>query len=471
MKDRVKKYLKERYKIILLIIVLCTVTVVSAAYDEEMTITGNGIIRVDEDIRITNVKLIEQTGESYEQYNSRYSKDKTSMFVVLPSNTTITYEVEITNKNINNYYLKKIELENNLDEGISYEILNYNIDNEELIEKNTTLKLKVEIKNTSNDTKTTNLILKYIFEHDSELPNWKVTGVEKNNVLTTSIFNMEITGEDNYKGITSELSEKDIEFYVDGIQVNPIAIELTKKTPDETPNVYNLKVVMIGKEGNLTLKVKENTLKDKAGNYNNLNTIESNIQIEKNKETKIYMDQNAASWYLRIYIPKYYSEITTSDSLNVEEIIDNNYDIVISEHSYSIVPQEVNKLFKEHINLLTQGNDNWDYTYSDNQLDIIKSNGYRDGSSSALQVLAKKMINNNLTRYMSENLNELLEQQTLIKFKEEVEVLYQYEYDDQIYDLMGLYSKDNTNWLHIHSNNNFSPYYALMVEYVLGHLS
>ena len=59
-----------------------------------MTITGTGTIRVDEDIRITNVKLLGKIGESYEEYNSRYSKDKISMFVVLPSNTTITYEVE-----------------------------------------------------------------------------------------------------------------------------------------------------------------------------------------------------------------------------------------------------------------------------------------------------------------------------------------------------------------------------------------
>ena len=468
MKDKIKKYFKERYKIILLIIVLCTVTVVSAAYDEEMTITGNGIIRVDEDIRITNVKLIDKTGESYEQYNSRYSKDKTSMFVVLPSNTTITYEVEITNKDINNYYLKQIKLENNLDEGISYEILNYN--SEYLIDKNTTLKLQVQIRNNSNDTKTTNLILKYIFEHDSVLPTWKITEVENNNVLTTSIFNMEITGEDNYKEVTSTLSEKDIEFYVGDTKVNPIAIEVSKKQSVE--NTYNLKVVMIGKEGNLTLKVKENTLKDKAGNYNNLNTIESNIKIEKNKETKIFIFQAATSVYIYNYIKEYYTNIKVSDTLNEEEITNNNYDIVIFDKSYSYLPTEINGLFKKHINLLTQANDNWAYTANNSYyLDIIKSNGYRDGSSSAHQVLAKKMIENNLTKYMPETFNETLEQQTLIKFKEEVSVLYQYEYNDQIYDLMGLYSKDNTNWLHIHSAYYVSFYYALMVEYVLGHLS
>ncbi len=464
MKDKVKKYFKERYKIILLIIALCTVTVVSAAYDEEMTITGNGIIRVDADIRVTNVKLIDKTGESYEEYNSRYSKDKTSMFVVLPSNTAITYEVEITNKNINNYYLKQIELENELEEGITYDILNYN--SEELIDKNTTKKLQIQIKNTSNDTKTTNLILKYIFEHDNVLPTWKVTGVEKNSVLTTSIFNMEITGEDNYKEVTSTLSDKDIEFYVEGVKVNPIAIEVSKKQSVE--NTYNIKVVMIGKEGNLTLKVKENTLKDKAGNYNNINTIESNIQIEKNKDTKIFLyyspnyDREIIKTLIYPNIKEYYTSITVSNDLNVEEIKNNNYDIVIFDCYVWGVYTIANTLFNSHINLLTQGDD------SNTSLDIIAEYFHSPTTDKLTQ---SKKFNNNLTKYMPEKFNYNLETNiSLIKFKEEVETLYQVNYNDEVYDSIGIYNKDNTNWLHL-QGASLSQYYTLMVEYVLDHLS
>ena len=469
MKDKIKKYFKERYKIILLIITLCTVTVVSAAYDEEMTITGTGTIRVDEDIRVTNVKLIKQTGGSYEQYNSRYSKDKTSMFVVLPSNTTITYEVEITNKDINNYYLKKIELENELEEGISYEILNYNNENEEFIEKNTIKKLQIRIINTSNEVKTTNLILKYIFEHDNVLPTWKVTEVDNNTVLTTSIFNIEITGEDNYKEVTSTLSNEDIEFYVGEEKVNPIAIEVSKKPSVE--NTYNLKVVMIGKEGNLTIKVKENTLKDKAGNYNNLNTIESNIQIEKNKDTKIFLYYNPEYDYYNynqlLYpnIKEYYTNITVSKSLNEEEIINDKYDIVIFDSDCWSVPYYANNLFNSHINLLTQGDD------SNTNLNIISEIEWPD-STESVSVRLKRIVDNAFTKYMPEsfyfndpgNANH-------IKFKEGVENLYQYEYKDQIYDCIGLYNKDNTNWLHIQTAYSFESYYTLMVEYVLGHLS
>ena len=110
--------MKKIIYIILLIAIIFT-TIVYSAFSTKLQINGDLVVRSDNDIRITNLSIKESTGGAYETYNSKYTKNTTSMFVTLPSNSSITYEVEITNDSSDDYSLTNIEALNNTN-------LNYN---------------------------------------------------------------------------------------------------------------------------------------------------------------------------------------------------------------------------------------------------------------------------------------------------------------------------------------------------------
>ena len=69
-------------------------------------IDGIANLRIPTDIRISNIKVIEQTNGAYETYSSEYNKDSTSIYATLPNvNSTITYEVTIKNNSTISYDL------------------------------------------------------------------------------------------------------------------------------------------------------------------------------------------------------------------------------------------------------------------------------------------------------------------------------------------------------------------------------
>ncbi len=98
MNIKIKKYLKERYKVIIVIVVLLTMSVTVAAYDEKMLITGMGAIRVDADVRVTGITAKGNNG-GFETYNAKYGKESVYLYTSLPdNNSTVTYTVTINNK-------------------------------------------------------------------------------------------------------------------------------------------------------------------------------------------------------------------------------------------------------------------------------------------------------------------------------------------------------------------------------------
>ena len=110
---KIKEYLKERYKVIIVIVVLLTTTVIAAAYDEKMLITGIGAIRVDQEIRISNLKQLSSENGGFETYQSRYGKDSIRLMNSLPEkDSAVTYQVTIKNKSEHVYVISEITEEN-----------------------------------------------------------------------------------------------------------------------------------------------------------------------------------------------------------------------------------------------------------------------------------------------------------------------------------------------------------------------
>ncbi|MCI8394069.1 MAG: hypothetical protein HFH86_01130 [Bacilli bacterium] len=133
-----------------------------SALNTELSISGDAYVRVDEEIRITDLKMLEAINGAYETYNSKYSKDTNSMFVTLPNNnSTMTYQVTIVNKSSLNYKLKDILEESNTNSNISYEIIHISMNDR--IESNSTITFQIKVTSRLDNQKTA-IVLKYLFE-------------------------------------------------------------------------------------------------------------------------------------------------------------------------------------------------------------------------------------------------------------------------------------------------------------------
>ena len=108
---------------LLIIIVVVCLSIGYSAYNRELMISGEGIVRADVPIRITDVKLMETTNEGRELYNSTYSVDTTNMFVTLPNqDSSVTYEISVVNDTGSSIYVNDILEEINTNENIIYTI-------------------------------------------------------------------------------------------------------------------------------------------------------------------------------------------------------------------------------------------------------------------------------------------------------------------------------------------------------------
>lgn len=145
--------------IVLLTSILLT-TIVYSAFNIQLQISGEAIVRSDNDIRVTNVKVLSQTNNAYETYNSKYTKDTTSMFVTLPSNSSITYEVEITNKTDDEYKMNRLEEISNDNSNITISSV---MTNKVIFESDEITKYTISLNNNTNNEEKINLNYKYNF--------------------------------------------------------------------------------------------------------------------------------------------------------------------------------------------------------------------------------------------------------------------------------------------------------------------
>lgn len=117
----------KKYLWVMVFILICSISIVCASYNQTMMINGDAMLRVDADIRVTDIKLLESTNEAYETYKSGYSKNSVNMYVSLPNiNSTITYEVTVTNKSGYLFIISEIT-DSLVNENIIYEITDYKL--------------------------------------------------------------------------------------------------------------------------------------------------------------------------------------------------------------------------------------------------------------------------------------------------------------------------------------------------------
>src|SRR5574344_1645888 len=78
----------------------------------QLSINTNATVRVQKDIRITAISNPTATNGGFEVYNGKYTENSTTFFVDLDElNSTISYNVTITNSGSTNMKVSKINID------------------------------------------------------------------------------------------------------------------------------------------------------------------------------------------------------------------------------------------------------------------------------------------------------------------------------------------------------------------------
>lgn len=352
---------------------------------------------------------------------------------------------------LDNVYSSNIPLK---DRGYVIDKIDCDDDIEALWDEN---KWSLSLTNLSKKTK-----CNLYFYYDKDKPYWKIESIKTNSVLTTSIFEFSISGEDNLTKISDSLKESDLSFYVGDSLESPVKVEINKTNNTDKKIIYQVKVHMIGGSGKLKVKINSNTLKDIAGNQNDEVILDTGINVSKNT-TKIlyyyhstYDDQNITPHYG--IVENYYSNVTKTSSYTDDQIKSGGFKLMVFDGwvwgAYSVA----NTAFNAGINVFSYGND------SESYLVPIESHISSKGMGEST-----KIYNNALTKYLPETLPSGTDSLRLIKFTSDVKVLYQNTTNGIVYDTMGYLTKNGVTWFHSQYGNAY-PYSIPIIEFVLGNL-
>ena len=300
------------------------------------------------------------------------------------------------------------------------------------------------------------------FIHDNEKPYWQIESVEKVNVLSTDILEFKIFGTDSLGNVASNLDVSNLSFYVNNELESPIKVELTKLEELNKKITYSIKVHMVGGAGNLKVKISSGTLTDTSNNQNDEITLDTGIVVSKNPaKIFLYSDSRHAGRVLNEHIQilkNKYKKVENSSDLSAFN--ETDYDLIIFDFDGWSVPIEVNNL--SNINIISYGND------TNSSIKIIESSTESKSGVGKSKLIAK----NSLTNYLDETIPGDGDFQNLIKFSNNVTVLYQNETNNITYDSIGYFRNNDYTWFHyqlyglLDNQNLIIP----IIQFTLGEL-
>ena len=153
-----------------------------SALNTDLSISGESIVRADVDIRVTDIKLDNILNNGKEMYSPEFTKDTTAMCVSLnQQNSTVTYNVTITNKTGKKIKVKDIIEENNSNSNVSYEIIGLS---ENGVYSGEKINFQIMFTNKTNIIQEEILTLKYDLEI---FDGYTITLVQNDNVIENNI--------------------------------------------------------------------------------------------------------------------------------------------------------------------------------------------------------------------------------------------------------------------------------------------
>ena len=167
---------------LLVLLGILSISVGYSALNTDLSISGEAIVRADADIRVTDIKLNNISNDGKEIYSPEFTKDMTTMSVSLNNqNSTVTYNVTITNKTGKKIKVKDIIEENSSNSNVSYEIIGLNKNG---IYSGKEINFQIMFTNKTNIIQEDILSLKYDLEI---FDGYTVTLVQNDNVIENNI--------------------------------------------------------------------------------------------------------------------------------------------------------------------------------------------------------------------------------------------------------------------------------------------
>ncbi len=119
-----------KFNIITIFVVCLAIICMSIGYsalNSNLTISGEAIVIINKNIKITNVTFKDDISGASEIYNSSFTNNTSNIGINLPNiDSSITYTITIFNETDSNYYMNNVEEIINTNPNISYEVVNKN---------------------------------------------------------------------------------------------------------------------------------------------------------------------------------------------------------------------------------------------------------------------------------------------------------------------------------------------------------
>lgn len=170
-KQSKKNHLLKLLSFFGIIIAVCLTTIGYSAFNSNLNISGEAIVKVFNNLSIVDVAVLSVENGAYEQYNNSYYIETINYHLNLPNpNSTITYKINTKNKTNRDY---GIALISGLPDNLTYEFINYNL-GDKLCTNNTCnnnsideVQLKIKYKEDGYDSSSTIYSgrMKISFEH------------------------------------------------------------------------------------------------------------------------------------------------------------------------------------------------------------------------------------------------------------------------------------------------------------------
>lgn len=125
MRKKKRKHSLQLLSFIGVAIAICITTIGYSAFNANLSISGEAIVKAGDRIDIVDVSVSSTENGAYEQYNNSYTSDSVNYHISLPqADSTITYKISIRNGYNKNYGIAMISLPSNT---LTYELIGYNL--------------------------------------------------------------------------------------------------------------------------------------------------------------------------------------------------------------------------------------------------------------------------------------------------------------------------------------------------------
>ena len=243
---KTNNFIKKNLLLIVTLIIFFSQTMAYSAIAGTMNISGLGYARIEQNIRITNFSINNTTSSSISQYEE-FNKTQTQSDVVLPNaDSTITYNVEITNYGSQDMGIYSIT---GLPDNLTYQISNYTMKTKLCSESNIcnqgakkTIQMTIKYRSYNSSSTLYRLNLSFEFKPMYQIKyNNLINNSFPSNIMEGETLNINVLDSSNYLQVkmgNNYLGYSDYTYQNKNLIINNITDHL-EISSTKVINIYN----------------------------------------------------------------------------------------------------------------------------------------------------------------------------------------------------------------------------------------